>query len=38
LIKRGRERTPIRVPVTALYSKTDGVVAWPAAIDGTFRR
>jgi len=34
LIKR-RERTPIRVPVTALYSKTDGVVSWPAAIDDT---
>jgi hypothetical protein len=34
LIKQ-RERTPIRVPVTALYSKTDGVVSWPAAIDDT---
>lgn len=32
---RHRERTPIRVPVTALYSKTDGVVSWPAAIDDT---
>jgi len=30
---RRRERTPIRVPITALYSKTDGVVAWRAAID-----
>lgn len=28
-----RERTPIRVPITALYSKSDGVVAWRAAID-----
>jgi pimeloyl-ACP methyl ester carboxylesterase len=34
LIRR-RERTPIRVPVTALYSKSDGVVSWPAAIDDT---
>jgi pimeloyl-ACP methyl ester carboxylesterase len=32
---RRRERTPIRVPITALYSKTDGVVAWRAAIDET---
>ena len=34
LIRR-REATPIRVPVTALYSKTDGVVSWQAAIDST---
>ena len=32
---RQRERTPIRVPVTALFSKTDGVVSWPASIDET---
>jgi len=32
-LMRRRETTPIRVPITALYSKTDGVVAWPAAID-----
>jgi pimeloyl-ACP methyl ester carboxylesterase len=32
---RRRERTPIRTPITALYSKTDGVVAWRAAIDDT---
>ncbi|NJN51599.1 MAG: hypothetical protein HC809_07290 [Gammaproteobacteria bacterium] len=30
-----RERAPIRVPITALYSKTDGVVAWRASIDDT---
>ncbi len=34
LIRR-REATPIKVPITALYSKTDGVVAWRAAIDST---
>ena len=34
LIRR-RERTPIKVPVTALYSKTDGVVSWQASIDDT---
>jgi len=28
-----RERTPIRVPITALYSRTDGVVSWQAAFD-----
>lgn len=28
-----RERSPIRVPITALYSRTDGVVAWQASID-----
>ncbi len=28
-----RRRTPIRVPVTALYSKSDGVVAWRACIE-----
>jgi len=28
-----RERTPIRVPVTAIYSRGDGVVAWRACID-----
>lgn len=34
-LMRRREMTPIRVPITALYSRTDGVVAWPAAIDDT---
>jgi len=28
-----RERDPIRVPVDAVYSRTDGVVAWRACID-----
>lgn len=28
-----RERVPIRVPITALYSRADGVVAWQACID-----
>ncbi len=28
-----RKRVPLRVPVTALYSKRDGVVAWRACID-----
>lgn len=28
-----RNRTPIRVPVTAIYTRTDGVVAWRACID-----
>jgi thioesterase domain-containing protein len=28
-----RERVPIRVPVTAIYSRRDGVVAWQACID-----
>lgn len=32
LVKQ-RERTPITTPITALYSKTDGVVAWRAALD-----
>ena len=30
-----RERTPIRVPITAIYSRRDGVVAWRACIDAT---
>ncbi len=30
-----RYRKPIQVPVRALYSKTDGVVAWKACIDDT---
>lgn len=30
---RDRQRTPIRTPITALYSKTDGVVAWQACVD-----
>ena len=28
-----RYRTPLKVPVTAIYSKRDGVVAWQACID-----
>lgn len=28
-----REAVPLRVPVTAIYSKRDGVVAWEACID-----
>ncbi len=28
-----REETPLRTPVTAIYSKRDGVVAWQACID-----
>ena len=28
-----RDQTPLRVPVTAIYSKLDGVVAWEACID-----
>jgi len=28
-----RERTPIRVPITAIYSETDGIVDWHACID-----
>lgn len=28
-----RARTPITVPITAIYSRTDGVVAWRASID-----
>jgi pimeloyl-ACP methyl ester carboxylesterase len=28
-----RNKVPIRVPVTSIYSKSDGVVAWRAAID-----
>jgi len=30
---RQRNRTPITVPITAIYSRSDGVVAWQAAID-----
>lgn len=28
-----RERVPIRAPITAIFSRTDGVVAWQACID-----
>lgn len=28
-----RQQRPIEVPITALYSKTDGVVSWQACID-----
>jgi pimeloyl-ACP methyl ester carboxylesterase len=30
-----RERNPIQVPITAVYSKSDGVVDWRACIDRT---
>jgi pimeloyl-ACP methyl ester carboxylesterase len=30
---KDRYRTPLQVPVTAVYSKRDGIVAWPACID-----
>ncbi len=30
---REREKIPIRVPVTAVYSRLDGVVSWQACID-----
>jgi thioesterase domain-containing protein len=30
-----RERAPITVPITAIYSRNDGVVAWQACIDRT---
>jgi pimeloyl-ACP methyl ester carboxylesterase len=30
---KDRYRTPLTVPVTAIYSKRDGVVAWQACID-----
>ena len=30
-----RERVPIRVPLTVIYSRGDGVVAWQACIDHT---
>jgi pimeloyl-ACP methyl ester carboxylesterase len=30
---RSRYATPLRTPVTAIYSKRDGVVAWQACID-----
>lgn len=28
-----RERTPIRVPVTAIYSRSDAIVTWQACLD-----
>ncbi len=30
---RQRQQRPIRTPITAIYSKTDGVVAWQACVD-----
>jgi hypothetical protein len=30
---RDRQRRPITTPITAIYSKTDGVVAWQACVD-----
>jgi pimeloyl-ACP methyl ester carboxylesterase len=32
-----RDKVPLRVPVTAIYSRADGVVAWRACIDPTNR-
>ncbi len=32
-ILKERQRRPITVPITAIYSKTDGVVSWEACID-----
>jgi hypothetical protein len=32
-----RDAVPLRVPVTAIYSRADGVVAWRACIDPTNR-
>lgn len=32
-ILRSRQQKPITTPVTALYSKTDGVVSWQACVD-----
>ena len=32
-LMRERNRVPIEVPITAIYSKSDGVVAWRACID-----
>ena len=34
-LQRERNVCPISVPITAIYSKTDGVVAWQACIDET---
>lgn len=32
-ILRARQQQPITTPITALYSKTDGVVSWQACVD-----
>lgn len=32
-VLKERQRRPITTPITAIYSKTDGVVAWQACID-----
>ncbi len=32
-LMRARNAVPIQVPITAVYSKSDGVVAWQACID-----
>jgi esterase/lipase len=32
---RERNRNPIKVPITAIYSRSDGVVGWRACIDET---
>ena len=34
-LMRERQSVPIEVPITAIYSKSDGVVAWQACIDET---
>ena len=30
---RERHRVPIRIPITAVYSKRDGIVSWQACLD-----
>ena len=32
-LMRDRNKVPIQVPITAIYSKSDGVVAWQACVD-----
>jgi pimeloyl-ACP methyl ester carboxylesterase len=32
-LMRARNKVPIQVPITAIYSKSDGVVAWQACVD-----
>ena len=32
-VLKDRQRQPIEVPIHAIYSKTDGVVAWQACVD-----
>jgi len=35
LIERTDAESPIRVPITAIFTRRDGIVAWPACIDRT---